>query len=755
MTNTRQNNHSDQTQRYLEQADDEINLSEIIGILIDGKWLIALITCITLLLGIFIAIFSTPVYRADVMLQVNEQSQTITGIDTLELLSTEKPIMAEVQLIESRMILGEVINNLNLEINALPRYFPIIGKTFVRKYQAKRENASIPNTPFLGLSQYAWGGEAIKVETFTIPDDLLEEDFILKASKEGAFELFYNDELILDGRVGELSTKQLANRPDSINLFVSQLRTRPDTEFVIQKQSKNTAINFLRDHLTVKEKSKGTGILALTFNSSNPDFAVKILNEIANIYVRQNVEYKSAESKKTLAFLEKQLPVLKEQLDSATKVLNDYRNQKGSINLGIETQQILKGIVEIKTKVTLLQQERDELRQKYTPSHPTIVGLDKQITRLNQQLKEQNIAVKALPDTQQVILELSGDVRVTAELYKALLNNTQTLRVSNAGTVGDVRIIDYAILPSEPVKPRKLLIISIAAVIGLFLGGMTVFISKSLNRGIEDPDLIEKELNIPVYATIAYSDSQKILNNRLEKSNPTSLQTHILAIDYKDDLAIESFRSLRTTLHFSLLEAKNNIILITGPSPNVGKSFVSVNLATIMADAGKKILLIDGDMRKGTIYKSLGIKKKNGLSEVILSTISIEEAIHKIPLANIDFISTGTFPPNPSELLLHEQFNILLENISKQYDLVIIDSPPILAVTDAAIMGRVASATFMVVQSGTHPLRELEQSVRRLTQAGVDLKGIIFNGVPKTSSRSTGYGGNQYIYQYNYKKSTT
>ena len=277
-----------------------------------------------------------------------------------------------------------------------------------------------------------------------------------------------------------------------------------------------------------------------------------------------------------------------------------------------------------------------------------------------------------------------------------------------------------------------------------------VFIRKSLRRGIKDPDLIEKQLNIPVYATIPHSTQQENIYIKLTKKHKQQKNgLSILALENKEDLAIESLRSLRTSLHFAFLGAQNNIIMITGPSPGVGKTFVSINLACVLADAGKKILLIDGDLRKGFLNKPLGVNREQGLSEFISNTITLDMAIHKIPVANFDFIATGSIPPNPSELLLHESFGIFLENISKKYDHVIIDSPPILAVTDAAIIGRMASATLMVIRAGQHPLRELEQSTKRLLQAGVDIKGIVFNDVPETSSR---YGYGKYVYQYSYQK---
>ncbi|MEQ1531823.1 MAG: polysaccharide biosynthesis tyrosine autokinase, partial [Methylococcales bacterium] len=544
------------------------------------------------------------------------------------------------------------------------------------------------------------------------------------------------DEVIVEGDVGKPVSKSIEETQQAIDVFVSLLKARPGTQFVLVRQSEAAAIDQLKKNLAAAEKGKATGILELTLESTSPDSAMQILNEIANIYIRQNVEKKSAEAEKSLEFLEKQLPIIKEQLESATTVLNDYRTRQGSIDLEMETQGILTGVVELQTQITLLQQKRDELRQKFTPSHPSVVAVDKQITRLQEQMNSQDKKIEVLPETQQVILRLSRDVQVNTELYTTLLNNAQTFRVAKAGTVGDVRIIDYAVLPSEPIKPKKILIVAVAFILGLILGTAIAFIRRSLHRGVEDPDVIEKQLNIPVYATVPHSKIQEGINNKLKRNAKlTEGAALILALENKEDLAVESLRSLRTTLHFAFLEAQNNIIMITGPSPGVGKTFISVNLAAVLADTGKKILLIDADMRKGFINKTLAVSREHGLSEIISGTITAEQAIHKIAVANIDFIATGAIPPNPSELLLHERFGSFLESISRHYDHVIIDSPPILAVTDAAIIGRMASATLMVIKAGDHPLRELQQSVKRMSQAGVNLKGIVFNDLPEASSR--------------------
>lgn len=735
-----------------QEDENEINLSELISILVDNKWLIITITFITLSLGIAKAFLDAPVYKADGLLQVKENTGSMAGLEALTgLVDTKLSVLAEIELIKSRLILGEAVHNLHLDIIAKPKYFPVFGGAIARRFQESNQDNSL-SSPLLGQSHYAWGGEMIQVDTFNVPSDLNDKEFILQAGELGRFKLIYNDETLLEGEVGKIASKQLGNNGRSIEIFVPLLFARPDTHFTVIRESTGLAINRLKSNISIMEKGKGTGILELTVEAPSQDKAVRILNEIANIYVQQNVNHKSAESQKTLEFLEKQLPILKEQMEAATDALNDYRIRQGSVDLNLETQNVLKGAVELKTQLTLLQQKRDELRQKYTESHPIIISHDKQIARLQGQINSQDKKIGVLPETQQVILRLSSDMQVSTELYTTLLNNAQTLRVAKAGTVGNVRIVDYAMLPDEPIRPMKILIISIALILGLILGVVAVFIRRLLSHGIEDPHLIEKQLNIPVYATIPHSRKQQVLVNKIKKiaRSGHSLPAMLLAVEDKEDLAIESMRSLRTTLHFAFLEARNNVIMVTGPSPAIGKTFVSSNLAAVMASAGKKILLIDGDMRRGNINKYLGIEKAHGLSELILNAIKIEDAIHGITSANFDFISTGSYPPNPSELLLHENFAILLENISKQYDLVIIDSPPILAVTDAAIIGRLASATLMVVKAGVHPMRELEQSAKRLVQAGVNLKGIVFNDLPQLSSQSR-YGYGKYVYQYNYK----
>jgi tyrosine-protein kinase Etk/Wzc len=739
--------------------ENKFELGDFIAMLIDNKWLISIITAVLLSLGVVKALTDAPVFKTDAILQVVANSFSLTSLEPGgPVLKNEIPVIAEIELINSRTVLEKAINNLKLYIIAKPKYFPVIGEAVARKFAKNSQDQKV-SSPLFGLSQYAWGGESIKIDTLTVPPNLLDKELTLVAGENGSYQLKHGKKLVLEGEVGKLASKQL-EEDMALTIFISTLRSQPGTEFTVMRQSESNTISQLKKALQASEKGKLTRIIELTLESGSPEAAVQVLNEIVNIYMRQNVEQKSAEAQKKLEFLERQMPMLKEQLDAATNALNAFRSRVGTIDLTIETQGLLEGVVKIETEITLLLQKRDELIQKFTDSHPSVIALDKQIARLQGQVKAHDRKIEGLPVVQQETLKLSRDVKVSTELYTTLLNSVQTLRVAKAGTVGDVRIIDYAALFNEPIKPKKALIVAISLVLGLTLGIALAFIRKALRSGVENPDLIESKLHVPVYATIPHSRDQEKISKKIAKNYKLDNgEPGLLALQHKDDIAIESLRSLRTTLHFAFLEAKNNIIMITGPSPGIGKTFVSTNLAFVLADSGKKILLIDGDMRKGCIHKVLGTGREHGLSELISTPISdwptvLDRAIHKIPSINFDFIPTGAIPPNPSELLLHERFGKLLERISANYDHVIIDSPPILAVTDAAIIGRFASATLMVVRAGQHPMRELEQSAKRLTQAGVHLKGIVFNDLTETSSRfGFEYGYSKYAYQYRPQKS--
>jgi tyrosine-protein kinase Etk/Wzc len=721
-----------------EAEEEGISLGEILATLMEYKWLIASITLAALIIGLAFTFVSKPVYRADGLLQVEEKSSGVGSLKALQpLLGDDTTVSAEVEILGSRMVLGRVVEKLKLDLIATPKTFPLIGGTIARRYAGEA-----PNTPLLGLSSYAWGGEVIQVDSLDVPRPYLDQQLILTLGEAGAFSIAdKDDEVVLEGTVG---TRASSN---GFSVFIAQIKARPDTRFRLTKLSAESAIADIRNKYAVKERGKKSGVLELSLIGPDAKQIELVLDEIQKVYVRQNVERRSAEAEKTLKFLDAQLPALKVQVDAAEAAYNNYRQSRGSLDLSLETQGVLKSVVEVEDAAVKLKQEREELRQRFTSEHPTVQAVDAKLARLNDRRKQFDGEVSRLPETQQTVLRLARDVEVSTKLYTELLNTAQQLKVSKAGTVGDVRVIDSAAVARQPIGAKPLAILSIAILLGLVVSLITIWLLRTLRVVVEDPETIEAQLGLPVYATVPHSKSELALDRRLKKGEGTG---ELLAVKFPEDDAVESLRSLRTTLHFALLDAQQNSLLITGSSPGLGKSFISKNLGAVLAQLGKRVVIIDADMRRGHINKEFGLPRAMGVSEFVTGQATLENIIKPTSVPNLYVVTTGQIPPNPSELLMHSRFEELLKQLSEQFDNLIVDAPPILAVSDAAIIGRHVGATLMVARAGKHPIRELEQAVKRMNQAGVQVKGFVFNDL-NTDRQRYRYGYKGYVYRYSYK----
>jgi tyrosine-protein kinase Etk/Wzc len=725
------------------QPSQEIDLMALLGALLDRKYFIAGITALFMFVGIVYAVLSTPVYQATAMIQVEDGSASVPGFDDMAgMFESTSAAVTEIELLKSRSVIGEAVDTLKLDITAEPKLFPFIGNRAYRKFMPMSEGDLAE--PSFGASSYAWGGESINIFRFDVPRSAINKTFTLVAQTNNGVELLNADgEQILAGKVGE----ELTN--GKFNLTVRELNARPGTEFLLTRHDRLNTILDLQAAIGASEKGKDSGIINLSLQSTKPSYAEKVLDKVAAIYVRRNVERNSAEAQKSLEFLEVQLPEIKKQLEYAEQRFNDYQIKSQSINITLETQGVLEQVVKLETKLQELNLKRLELGRKFKKNHPAYQGIIEQIQAVEKQ-KDQLIGeVGSLPETQQELLRLKRDVEVSNQIYTLLLSKTQELDIVRAGTVGNVRVIDYAeVNTSKPVKPKKALIVVMATMLGGMLSVAIVLIQKAMHKGVEDPSEIEA-LGIPVYASVPHSEYQdKLTGFAKVRKNKTIKAKTILALDNPADLSIEALRSLRTSLHFAMMEAKNNIIAISGPSPGVGKSFISVNLASVLAQSGKKVLIIDADMRKGYLQTQFGLKWDDGLSDYLSGRLNLEQVTKSTKVEGLNVITRGQIPPNPSELLMHSNFSKLVEEVSNAYDIVIIDTPPILAVTDPAIVSAHTGTTLLVARFGQNHLREIELTRSRFEQNGIDVKGLVFNDVVKKASNAYGYYG---YYNYEYK----
>ncbi|WP_031381520.1 polysaccharide biosynthesis tyrosine autokinase [Vibrio parahaemolyticus] len=716
-----------QTIKQSRQVDDEIDLGKLFGIILDAKWLILCTVVLFSIVGVGVAILSTPIYKADALIQI--ESKSSGGISAMvgdmgELFSAESSATTEIEIIKSRMILGGTVDKFNLTTVASPNYMPIIGKGLAR---IQGEQISINVTRFSAPS-YAVG----------IPLTLEVVD-----AEQKAFKLTEdNGSVVLEGKVGELLEK------NGYQFLATELVAQTGDSFTVSKISKLDAINKLQENLSISERGKQTGIISLSFSGEDRTKIQAILNDISQNYFLQNVQRNSAEAEQSLEFLKGHLPDIKIKLTASEDVLNRFRQENESIDLGLEAQSTLKVMVELEAQLNELTFKESEISQRFTQDHPAYKSLlDKRQTLLKEK-ERLNKQVQKLPKTQREVLRMTRDVEVNQQIYIQLLNKVQELNIIKAGTVGNVRILDSAQSFSKPIKPKKALIVVLATLLGGMAGVAFILIRAAFHRGVETPDQIE-QMGIPVYASVPKSIQQLEFASKLKRNKSKGNNELVLLAEANPaDLSIEALRSLRTSLHFAMMEAKNNVLMISGPAPSIGKTFVSTNFAAVAAKTGQKVLLIDADMRKGYLQQCFGLRWDNGLSEYLSGKVAPSNIIKSTSIDNLNVVTRGQVPPNPSELLMHPRFKSFIDDMSAEYDLVIIDTPPVLAVTDPSIVGALAGTTLMVARFDQTTLKEIEVARGRFEQSGVEVKGVILNAVEKKASNSYGYGYGYYNYAY-------
>lgn len=724
------------------REDDEIDLRDMLGVLLDRKWWILGTTLLFVMIGAAYAFLTPPVYQAQAMVQVESKMPTIPGLADLTSLAGGGSTAAttEVALMTSRTIVGTAVDSMQLDTVVEPNRFPLVGGFFARRFEGKSPGEVA--APFLGMSRFGWGGESLLIHHLEVPKSLVNEPMTLVAGDAVGHFTLLNDsgDEILKGQVG--TPVEAAG----VKVEIESIRANPGSRFEVTKLRRLDVISQLQEDIRAAEQGKESGILRIVYEDVDPLRAEELVQNIANAYVRQNVDRSSAEAASQLQFVKDQLPTVRKQVEDAQVAMSTYQSRANSVDITMQTKGLLEQEVAVESSIQQLRLKQAEMDRSFTREHPAYRAMLKQIGDLEARKNGFRREVSALPDTQQELLRLTRDLQVSNELYTALLNQAQQLDLARAGTVGNVRIVDAAVADtSKPVKPRKGLIVLVSFLLGAFLSTGGAFLARMLNPGVEDPAQIE-ELGLPVYAAIPLSVSSNLLKIQKGRGGKSRVvadgKSHLLAAAEPADLAVEALRSLRTSLHFAMMEAKNNVIAISGPRPGVGKTFISANLAAVVAQAGQKVLVIDVDMRKGTLHKVLGVSHVSGLSDVLSGKLAVSDAIHAVPgLEQMHYMTRGDIPPNPSELLMHPRFVQMLEELSTLYDLVIVDTPPILAVTDAAIVSSHAGSTLMVTRFGVNQPKEILLSMKRFEQNGVQVKGAIFNAVER---RATGY------YSYGY-----
>ncbi len=702
--------------KTIQSMGSSLTVADFVQLLWKKKFLIVLFVLVTTLFGAFYAMWVRPQFTSDALLQVNVKGTSSKATKAFgemgAVLDLASPADAEIELIKSRMVLSYVVEAEHLYIWTIP-----IG--FWDRLMHKEGRMDL--------------------DSLRIPEKVRAKKWMAVAKGDDSYSVISNDgKKVLDGKVGDVAFTEYAG--DTLAIRVNYMDAREGQKFMLVRSTPLKAERALAAGLNVMEKGKQTGIISVRYSHRYPDRAASILNTIAKTYLRQNVEMRSAEAEKTLEFLEGQLPGVKAKLDSAEKVLADYRYKIGSVDMTGETKAHLDKEGQLQRQIMQLEQERQAAMRLFKAEHPNVQTIVKQQNKLRAELAALKKNAEKMPLTQQEVKRLQEEVAVNNEVYTTMLNNIQQLRVVRAGEAGNVRIVDFAQIEQSHTRPNKSRILMVSVVFGFIFGVLFVFLMYIIRNGAKSASEIERETGLSVFAKIPQSGHKFLrANKRGHHSAPFVLQN-------TEDKVSESFRSLQTALMFLMPKPEHSVVLVMGLIPGVGKSFVSLNLATTIAVSGKKVLLIDADMRRGVIHG----RSKFGLADVLAGIATLDTAVSQKHVDNLYVMNAGKTKLAACELLRGEAMDKLLKEAREKFDMVIVDTPPLNLVTDAELICPLVDYSLFVLHYGRHSMEEIKETVERVKRYSDKPAAIVMNHCEREPGH---YGYGYYDKGYYGKKS--
>jgi len=743
-------------------GDGQLSARDLMNLMRDHVWEIAGITAIGIALAVAYVFIATPIYSADVLVRVDAPEPNALGIALQN--QGDGPSMApsataEMQVMQSRSVIQPIVERYRFDISATPVTIPVLGDIAAR-FATPGELSQ----PWLGLGSFAWGGEQIQVGSLEVPHALEGEPLRLIALGSGAYELQGpSGEHLLSGTVGKPASSY------GVSMTMTQLVARPGTKFKVIRWNTLDAITQFLTTMRVRARAQDTGIVTISYNNENPVMAAQIANAIAEQYIASAVAARQRDDTKTLAFINGEVPRLRAELKRSEEALNSFRTSSQSFQPTAEAQAYLQGGIEFQRQIATLQLQRTQMLQRFQPDSQWVRNIDSQLSQLTSAKASFDARFGGMPTSERKNVALARDARVAEAIYLGMVNKAEQLSVRRASTTGGVNIVDNALRPHRPIKPNRLLVLSAGTGVGLLAGMFFVFIRRHVMTGVTDPLFVERTTSVPVFGEVLFSPQQAQLDQEIAAatrtpavvrraaspfavSGPDPAQntagvpalaagiTRVLAARFPQDVSVEALRVVRTTLNRDLAHSPNNIVMFTGPTPSAGKSFVAANLAVLQAEIGSRVLLIDADMRRGRLAYFFGQFNRGGLSDILAGDTEPAEVTRNVGVPGLSFISCGSYPDNPAELMMKRRFKATLQRQSAEYDLVIVDTPPFLAVTDAAIVAGEAGATVLVLRSGMQTEYEITETVKKLERAEARLFGAVFNAIPlRRSNRNYGY----------------
>lgn len=698
--------------RMLEQAPGDLfGLRSAVDSVLRHGWLAFSVFALTLAAALAYALLAAPVYKADTLVRLDTRVK-----DSLapSLIAAERgPAEAErtntageQELLTSREVMLPVIAQTGADID--------LG--FARRHGWLPVGAR----------------HGVQVPVFQVPAQRQDKAFSLQVVGK-RWQL--NDPAgtpVARGDVGQQVVFGIDGGEGRIE--VQARASLPATQLRLRQLSPLKAVEEVNKRLRALELTRESGVLRISYEDESAARAAALLNGLVKAYLDNTIARKANDGARALAFVEGQLPALKARMDSAEQELARYQQTARAAPLNMESDALLRQRGDLERQATELQVKHDQLAQHLTPAHPELAAVERQQATLRAALGRLVGQADRLPTQSRDVVRLQRDVQTTTQQYTAMLNHVQQQRVADSGWLANGRQLDKAMVPTEPSRPQKAAVLSVGAGLGLVLALLAALATHALQPTVTGTQELLARAAPPTLAVIPESAAQKrLMSGRLADGSLDELGTHrLLARAAPDEAAVESLRSVHLSLMLRERQNPSKVVLVTSPSAGTGKSFVASNLAAVMAESGRRVLLMEADLHKPGVHRLVAIDEMaQGLTDLLTQTCSLDQVIHRHPSAGFDVLLQGSRQRSMGAVLMSPVLDRTMAELRNRYDHIVINGAPTSPTQDALVVGRHADMALMVVRAEQSLLAETRTALRRLEQSGIKLEGLLFNGVKR------------------------
>ncbi|MEA2040481.1 MAG: polysaccharide biosynthesis tyrosine autokinase [Thermodesulfobacteriota bacterium] len=732
------------------QEQEQIDLRDYLRVILKRRWTIIAVFAIIVMTVAIHTFTATPIYKATTRLVIEKENPNVVSIEEVMAVDSSGTDYYQTQykIIESRTVAREVIKRLHLEDSE--EFFPKPKDDFISNLkQSIRETIQYWKDSIESL---------LKTDTDETPESTGEynPDSALVSGFIGRIEV----SPIRNSRLLDLSFE--AKNPVLATRITNSLaRAYIDQNLEIKLKAVQDAVKWLHQRIEVERKKVETAEQALLKYKEKhgiiTDFTSDTEHVTAQKLAKLNAQVVDAES----------IRVEAETRYEQALSLKGSPDMLGSIPEVLANELIR----EIKKMEVELYKRMSELSKKYGKQHPQMVGIESELKTLEKRKsKEIMRVINSLRNQYQVALAkenslkasfakqkqesldlnqkaieysvLNREVESARDMYDLLIKRFKETTLTEDMRTGNIRVIDMAEVPRFPVKPKKKLNLLLAIIVGLVMGTGLAFFFEYLDNTIKTPDDVKQYLKIPYLGPVPLMDLE-------EEANPGhDIPPGLVSFHSPKSTASEAYRGIRTNILLSSADSAPQVILTTSSGPREGKTITTVNLAITMAQSGSRVVVVDADMRRPKIHRMFGIKRDIGLSNLLVGNSDEKGAIIHSKISNLDIIPCGPIPPNPAELLVSKRMTGLIDALRGRYDRVLIDSPPVTAVTDATIMSRIADGVILAVRAGDFPREMLQNGLSQLQNVGAHILGAVLNGVDIGKDKYYYYYYQYYYYYY-------